>query len=158
MSLWRTTSCWALIICCFCNNLHDLCDIDDHGDEKMSDQGPAHLAYLLLTVCCPWRYEMRLFRKWLLIPWFPFILSSVFSTFLQHISHMSPFDSAKRLNKALTVFKVHFFFGFLVFLCSESYTFPQYIFPVSPYNFAIQHSFGNYDLSSRFIKQTVYVL
>ena len=29
---------------------------------------------------------------------------------------MSPFDSAKRLNKALTVFKVHFFFEFQVFM------------------------------------------
>ena len=71
---------------------------------------------------------------------------------------MSPFDSSKRQNMTLTVFKVHFFFGFLVFLSSEFYAFLQYIFLVSPYDFAIHHSFGNYDLSSRFIKQPVYVL
>ena len=90
-SLWRkrgTTSCWALNIC-FCKNLRVLCDVDDHGDDKMNDHRLAHLAYILLTVCCPWRDEMWLFRICLLILWFPFILSSGFSTFLEYISHVT---------------------------------------------------------------------
>ena len=161
MSLWRkrgTTSCWALNIC-FCKNLRVLCDVDDHGDDKMNNHGLAHLAYILLIVCCPCPGEMRCdscenvfsssdFRSFCLVD-FPHF-SNIFL--------MSPFDSTKRQNMTLTVFKVHFFFGFLVFLSSEFYAFLQYIFPVSPYNFAIHHSFGNYDLSSRFIKQPVYVL
>ena len=139
--------------------MHVLCDVDNYGDDKMNDHRLAHLAYVLLTVCCPRPGEMRCdscenvfsssdFRSSCLVD-FPHF-SNIFL--------MSHFDSSKRQNMTLTVFKVHFFFGFLVFLSSEFYAFLQYIFPVSPYNFAIHHSFGNNDLSSRFIKQPVYVL
>ena len=139
--------------------MHVLCDVDDHCDDKMNNQGLAHLAYVLLTVCCPRPGEMRCNSCE-----YVFSFSDFCSFCLVDFPHfsniflMSPFDSSKRQNMTLTVFKVHFFFGFVVFLCSEFYTFLQYIFPVSPYNFAIQHSFGNCDLSSRFIKQLVYVL
>ena len=110
-----------------CENIHVLCDVDNYGDDKMNDHGLTHLAYVLLTVCCPWRDEMWLFWRWLFILWFPSILSCGFFAFLEHISHICHlWFCHKRQYKTLTVFKVHFFLGFLVFLSSEFYTFLQW--------------------------------
>ena len=95
MSLWRkrgTTSCWALNIC-FCKNLRVLCDVDDHGGDKINIERPrtgspfARPAHCVLPP--PWRDEMWLLRICLLILWFLFILSCGFSTFLEYISHVT---------------------------------------------------------------------